>query len=322
MERIPKTSPHVILYFDILGYKSFLGNGIIEERYIMHAIRMLVAQVKGYSKDIKNCKSLVFSDNCVICFRIKSPLSIPYIFSHAVAAAQFLERNLLLHGLFIRGSICIGDVYISNNYIFGNGIIKAYEFENGMAIYPRIIVDSELVEFTLQYLELIREGVYVELPQEIILPEIIDEKNMFVVLSKLHESPPEDLQLHNSIKVRKDFDGQYFVDMLQNIFSEYTINNLQRVDLSKTCVLDSRYYAIPNSTLYGTDNKSISDINLALCLICTRVLNGFRSSISNPKVNAKYLWFCGYINQFYREIGLEEPFSPSILYRWGKESKV
>lgn len=315
MERIPKTTSHIILYFDILGYKTLLKSKVINEQYIMHAIKNLITQVKKYSKDTKIYKSLIFSDNCVICFQIKKILSVPALLCHAVAIAQFIERNLLLHGLFVRGSICRGDIYINNNFIFGNGIIKAYELENEVAIYPRIIIDSELIEFTLQYIEIIKEGKLVDLQKEVIFPEHIDEKNMFTVLSELYGALSEDMLFYSSIKVCKDFDGQYFVDMLQNVFSEYSVNDIKQIDLTKKCIIDNCYYAISNNILYGTDKIKTPDINVCLCLICTRIINGFCDSINNPKVNAKYLWFCNYINRFYKDIGLKEPFSNVILRR-------
>lgn len=138
---------------------------------------------------------------------------------------------------------------------------------------------------------------------------------MFTVLSELYGSLPEDILFHSSIKVCKDFDGQYFVDMLQNVFFEYSVNDIKQIDLTKKCIIENRYYAISNNILYGMDNEKAPNINFALCLICTRVINGFCDSINNPKVNAKYLWFCNYINQFYKEIGLKEPFSNAILQR-------
>jgi hypothetical protein len=59
--------------------------------------------------------------------------------------AYILQRYLIdQHALFIRGSITEGLLYIDENYIFGSGLICAYELENEIAVYPRIILDKNL----------------------------------------------------------------------------------------------------------------------------------------------------------------------------------
>lgn len=46
-------------------------------------------------------------------------------------------------GLLIRGGLTVGELYHDENIVYGPAMIRAYEMENKMAIYPRIIVDMK-----------------------------------------------------------------------------------------------------------------------------------------------------------------------------------
>lgn len=324
MKHSSKTSPHIILYFDILGYKSLLKKGFICESDIMHTIADLNVHITKLTKTVKNMriKSLLFSDNCVLCFPYDSCCELLTLFAYVVMCAQLIQERMLLHGLFIRGSICVGDVYINNHYVFGEGIIKAYEIENEVAIYPRIVIDDELINTILDCLERLRLRKCVLKTSKLLFPEMLDERNIFSLLFELCEGAPrKDAHLRNSVKARKDYDGQYFVDVLQSILSRGKIEDIKQVDLMKSCLLNKSFYATHNNILYGAEDSSLTDTNLKLCLICTVTLNALKSNANIPKVKAKYLWICSYINQFYKELGLEEPFSSTILRYYLTQNK-
>ena len=51
------------------------------------------------------------------------------------------------YGLFLRGRIKRGSLSINRDYVFGQGIIDVVVIEEKLAIYPRIIVDEELVQY-------------------------------------------------------------------------------------------------------------------------------------------------------------------------------
>jgi hypothetical protein len=54
-----------------------------------------------------------------------------------------------MDGLFVRGAICIGDLFVrekprSRAMVFGPGLVKAYELEHTVAVFPRVILDDEV----------------------------------------------------------------------------------------------------------------------------------------------------------------------------------
>lgn len=45
-------------------------------------------------------------------------------------------------GWLVRGGITIGDFYIDDTIVWGPALLRAYELEDKLAIYPRIILDE------------------------------------------------------------------------------------------------------------------------------------------------------------------------------------
>src|SRR6266481_3023330 len=60
-----------------------------------------------------------------------------------LCGAQF---SLLEEGVIVRGGMTVGDLYWEDNQVFGPALVRAYELEKGLAHYPRIVMDSELVQ--------------------------------------------------------------------------------------------------------------------------------------------------------------------------------
>lgn len=55
--------------------------------------------------------------------------------------------NKLLHqGVFTRGAISKGKLIHTNTIVLGNGLISAYNLEKSAAVYPRILLDKNVVE--------------------------------------------------------------------------------------------------------------------------------------------------------------------------------
>ena len=63
---------------------------------------------------------------------------------HARKASTFLAAK----GVFIRGAICRGKIYIKpkRGLIFGPGLVQSYDLERALAIFPRIVVEARLVK--------------------------------------------------------------------------------------------------------------------------------------------------------------------------------
>jgi hypothetical protein len=83
-------------------------------------------------------KSQSFSD-CTVLSEAATPKGLQYLL---LMVTQF-ALDLLANGFLFRGGIAKGALYHSNNAVFGPAFLKAYDLEQNIAEYPRIIVDQD-----------------------------------------------------------------------------------------------------------------------------------------------------------------------------------
>lgn len=132
-------------------------------------------------------KIRLFSDNIVIA--VPSNLVVVNVsaYNYIIALMRTLQGFLLPVNI-VRGSITKGLLYIADEYLYGSGLIKAYELENDIAIMPRIIIDKDIEN---------------EINKKIIGKEIRKDYDGIFYLDYLYSVDNEDMQdtflLHKKI---------------------------------------------------------------------------------------------------------------------------
>jgi len=58
-----------------------------------------------------------------------------------------ITADLAYDGVFCRGAITKGKLFHHNKVVFGSSYIKAYKLEENKAIFPRVIIDPEIIDF-------------------------------------------------------------------------------------------------------------------------------------------------------------------------------
>jgi len=133
---------HYILYIDLLGYKAIMSEML--EREFLKIIDKSYREVKKdlaimsrptHSHSVFDYK--VFSDNIVVATKADSAYAL-YSLSYI---AYNLQRDFIEKRIICRGAITKGQLYINSEYVFGSGLIRAFEMEDKVAYYPRIILD-------------------------------------------------------------------------------------------------------------------------------------------------------------------------------------
>jgi hypothetical protein len=66
-------------------------------------------------------------------------------------AIQSLAVDLLCEGYFVRGAIVKGRLYHDEHMVFGEALVRAFEFESEQARFPRIVVLSEVRDDMISY---------------------------------------------------------------------------------------------------------------------------------------------------------------------------
>lgn len=155
MER--KTKNHYVAYMDILGYKDYLKTKPEESEQYLQTILDAINHVKESTTVFKKTseqfqiegelKYKVFSDNILLCLpfeQSENEIRRATVFLIMVASIQ---RGLALsHGLLVRGGVTLGDLFINDDIVFGQGLVDAVELESKTE-HPCITVSDNFLSF-------------------------------------------------------------------------------------------------------------------------------------------------------------------------------
>ena len=137
----PTYERRVVVFYDVLGWQSEIESAGVEAANIGRLRRLVLAHSRTMRMGSNFTLNVsTFSDNVVL----SSPVG-PHIseFLRLVAAMNLLTSSM--HFL-LRGGIAVGDIYHDDEVVFGPALNRAYELENKVAIYPRIVVDEPVLE--------------------------------------------------------------------------------------------------------------------------------------------------------------------------------
>jgi hypothetical protein len=136
----------VVAFIDVLGFESLVKK--------LDADSNLHQKLHCALKRIKSCKlySLsnlasngvevsVFSDSIVISAKQDN-------YKMVIWTAIRLQCDLLALGILVRGGIACGKTVHEKDILYGEGMLSAYKLEKEAAIYPRIIIDPSVLEFS------------------------------------------------------------------------------------------------------------------------------------------------------------------------------
>jgi len=282
-----KLSEYIIAYFDILGYKNNVINlSELEENELIMKIERSVKKIYKETKipeEAFSVKVYSFSDNFLIAVKIKNIEFYFSEFAYLVEILQNIQHELtIMHGLFIRGGLIKGQLYAGKNFVYGKGLINAYEIEDKLSVYPRIVVDRQLLnellslfpyecsvgdnDFLIIFNDLLAHQyeAYIKYPDPTIT---IPEDKLSNILKRV-----------SNVKLQKDMDGNYFINYLQQIeYLRYWIEN-------------------DNGKIDYTENHDIATAYLNLYII--RVLINLYNNNNDIKIAEKYLWCCSHYNIF------------------------
>lgn len=129
-----------VLFLDILGFKDLIKRNC--EDLVIHSLS-LTKEIQGrYPFDNSQTMQIsAFSDCIAISVKTDTTKSNVVQLIHY---ANHLWWRLFARGVLSRGGIAVGDLYHQDGIIFGPALNNAYELENSIAIYPRIVLSEEV----------------------------------------------------------------------------------------------------------------------------------------------------------------------------------
>ena len=154
MEQKYRTTLAAVAFIDVLGSSEAIKTNADESLNAIHiAYDESIIQLKKYhSEYIYEPKVNIFSDNIILSNDIIEGKEDCALYS-IIFFSALLQMNMWVNGLLARGGISCGNFFSDKRMIWGNALIRAYTLEGQIAIYPRIIVETEIAEIIYSMLQ-------------------------------------------------------------------------------------------------------------------------------------------------------------------------
>jgi hypothetical protein len=139
-------SERYVAFIDILGFSSHVRQSEHSPSEAEKLVKIMDRISERWSYPAlqsthevlcEDFRSQSFSD-CTVLSEAATPKGLHYLL---LMVTQF-ALDLLANGFLLRGGIAKGPLHHSKNAVFGPAFLKAYDLEQNIAEYPRIIVDQ------------------------------------------------------------------------------------------------------------------------------------------------------------------------------------
>ena len=147
----------IVAFIDILGFRALLDETISKDgadisSRIDEVVRAYESIREIWDLD-KKSESLspstysskqvtIFTDSIVVSFKAEEPSEVFF----TLLEIKWLIMRLLNHRILCRGAVTLGKLIHKDEYIFGPALVEAYTLESRAALYPRVILDRNIVE--------------------------------------------------------------------------------------------------------------------------------------------------------------------------------
>ena len=162
----PQIRPSVVAFIDILGYmdlissaeKSDTQNEVLKRLHeSLSAGRTWLEEAYAGSSELKKLTKVdryvlkAFTDNIVIAWPIRQDGEVEI--GNAYSKLSDFQFTMSLEGFFVRGGIAVGNAYVDDITVFGDGVTQAYIGESKIARDPRIVLTESAVAAVKEHLE-------------------------------------------------------------------------------------------------------------------------------------------------------------------------
>ena len=131
-----------VAFIDLLGASHKIE---VSSQWALNSIWLFYSYITEEIKNFENVKYKIFSDNILICEEVDDQNPKQSILN-VLAVVEKVELFMMKIGaLFVRGAIAIDSLHYSENFVYGNALLKTYRLESKIAKYPRIVMDESIV---------------------------------------------------------------------------------------------------------------------------------------------------------------------------------
>jgi hypothetical protein len=134
----------VVAFIDILGFRELVWK-VGEDDKLRKRIHRCLERIRDFKEFSlrnetaqKKLEVSVFSDSIAISGAVDELGTVLW-------TALGLQSRLLAMEVLVRGGIAKGRTFHADDMLYGEGLIKAYDLEGKTAVFPRIVIDPELL---------------------------------------------------------------------------------------------------------------------------------------------------------------------------------
>lgn len=149
-------STALVTYVDLLGFQDLIERSKSDEGEVGNVLDILSTVKEELAKggrthqdsrgrSVRIFYSHNFSDLTVRCTILAPSSSVGDLLDWETFYLAEKQASLALRGVFLRGGMCLGRIHTDSTFVFGPGLVKAYKLERDYAVFPRIVIDRQLV---------------------------------------------------------------------------------------------------------------------------------------------------------------------------------
>lgn len=212
-----KYSNRLIAFVDILGFTAETNKSTKsqeDEGRIHDALKLIHSlKEKNYGSAFMNMQDegvevITFSDSAVI----SCPADRDDLFFLLLKLIH-LQMELIPFGILLRGAITNGELYHERDIVFGPAMNEAYEMEDKVAVYPRIIINEKAITQYVEY--------------------VSGDEGRLQYLKDLIKKDKDGIWFLDILRQQEEIDGSYYnyIEWLSS-FRVIIINGLQHEKLN------------------------------------------------------------------------------------------
>ncbi|MEH6744754.1 hypothetical protein [Hyphomonas sp.] len=132
----------IVLFVDFLGFKEHVHRTLIDAEHISRVsdAMKLLGEIGDMYIGFESKKVSQFSDCLVVSYKINEESAVFWLVD--AIATQLI--TLAYQGFLVRGAITVGQLFHTNEQVFGPALVSAYELESKAAVVPRVLIDSSV----------------------------------------------------------------------------------------------------------------------------------------------------------------------------------
>lgn len=143
-----------VAFLDLMGFKNMVSQST-KDTVILNTINQALDYTGHIQHDNYNGiipmvelgkQVTAFSDSVVISY----DASMPGAGFHVLMDLVYICNDLLGLGIPVRGAVTVGQLIHTERKCFGPAMVEAYLMESKKAKFPRVIVDSKVIEYDLK----------------------------------------------------------------------------------------------------------------------------------------------------------------------------